>query len=140
MENESRESIKSTDFLKIIKLLNCGFTTGLIQAAVFNPWDRALYLSVINKRRFLHFENFHQPMKGVLQTIFQRAISTGLYFPLEEIFANNIKNSFTDTSNDYFQLKMYSTFLGGMIAGAFNGLILNPFSSIKVSSYIIQHD
>ena len=29
----------------------CGFFSGLIQAALFNPWDRALYLSVIKDRK-----------------------------------------------------------------------------------------
>ena len=50
---------------RVISLLNCGFTSGLLQAAVFNPWDRALYLSVLHHRRFLHHDNFQEPMRGV---------------------------------------------------------------------------
>ena len=27
-------------------LLSCGFVSGVLQAILFNPWDRALYLSI----------------------------------------------------------------------------------------------
>ena len=77
----------STTYLpSVSKLLSCGLISGLIQAAVFNPWDRALYLSVKENRNFLNSYNFHDPFAGVLQTITQRTISNGLYFPLEDIF------------------------------------------------------
>ena len=29
-----------------LDLLSCGFLSGIIQAVIFNPWDRALYLSI----------------------------------------------------------------------------------------------
>jgi len=70
--------------------LSCGLVSGIAQAGVFNPWDRALYLSQKYDRKFLDFRNFENPMAGVTQTLFQRAISAGLYFPLEEIFKGNI--------------------------------------------------
>ena len=69
--------------------LSCGLVSGIAQAGVFNPWDRALYLSQKYDRKFLDFRNFENPMAGVTQTLFQRAISAGLYFPLEEIFKGN---------------------------------------------------
>jgi len=69
--------------------LSCGLVSGIAQAGVFNPWDRALYLSQKHDRKFLDFRNFENPMAGVTQTLFQRAISNGLYFPLEEIFKGN---------------------------------------------------
>ena len=30
----------------MIDLLSCGFVSGVLQAVLFNPWDRALYLSI----------------------------------------------------------------------------------------------
>ena len=117
---------------RVFCLLNCGFTAGLLQAAVFNPWDRALYLSVLTHRKFLHRENFREPMRGVLQTIVQKAISGGLYFPLEEIFSSYIRE-YLDTN---YKSKYTSIFLGGMLAGAVNGILLNPFSRIKVSHHM----
>jgi len=124
---------------RVIGLLNCGFTSGLLQAAVFNPWDRALYLSVLHHRRFLHHDNFQEPMRGVLQTIVQKAISGGLYFPLEEIFSSCIHDyldggTYPLPVHGSGSISKYSSiFLGGMMAGAVNGLVLNPFSRIKVS-------
>lgn len=107
-------------------LMNCGFTSGLIQAFIFNPWDRALYLSVKHERPFIRWDNFQNPMSGVSQTVVQRAISAGLYFPLEELttdaleFATGYYNSFT-------------VFCAGTIAGVANGVLMNPFTRVKVS-------
>ncbi len=44
--------------------LVAGTTVGALQAVLFNPWDRALYLSVKEKRPFLHRANFTQPFQG----------------------------------------------------------------------------
>jgi len=110
----------------ISKLLSCGLISGLIQAAVFNPWDRALYLSVKDKRNFLHMSNFHDPFAGVLQTISQRTISNGLYFPLEDIFRKILNDNYSNILSPY-----WLTFHAGTIAGAINGIIMNPVSSIK---------
>ena len=108
----------------IARLLSCGFLSGTLQAIVFNPWDRALYLSVRNNIPFLHRSNFNSPWQGLLQTIFQRAISAGSYFPLEELFANLFSK--------FKILDSYKLFLSGACAGATNGLIMNPASAIKV--------
>ena len=110
-------------------LLYCGVLSGLLQAAVFNPWDRALYLSVKHDRNFLHSKNFSSPFAGVFQTIGQRALSAGLYFPLEEIFSDLFTESFPHTHKYH----IISSFMAGTLAGAVNGLLMNPFSSIKVS-------
>jgi hypothetical protein len=78
-------------------------------------------------------------MRGVLQTIVQKAISGGLYFPLEEIFSSCIHDYLDDSTyprsvHGSGSVSKYSSiFLGGMMAGAVNGLVLNPFSRIKVS-------
>lgn len=117
--------------IRPLKLMNCGLVSGLLQAAVFNPWDRALYLSVKNERVFLHAENFRSPMAGVTQTITQRTISAGSYFPLEDIFR---KLMFRSTPKDS-RWRPWVTFLAGNIAGALNGLLMNPISSIKVRKF-----
>ena len=120
---------------KYLQLLNCGLISGLLQAGVFNPWDRALNLSVKHERPFLRMENFKNPMAGVFQTIFQRAVSTGLYFPLEDIFAHHLQKM-KDKSNMHHVLYMGDgamlKFLAGTLAGACNGVMMNPIASIKV--------
>lgn len=115
-------------FRRTAVLLNCGFASGLLQAFIFNPWDRALYLSVKNLRPFLTKENFEKPFAGVTQTVVQRAISSGLYFPLEEIFAA-VFNAYEESNE---KTRLWKLFLAGTIAGAINGVVMNPFTRIKV--------
>ena len=107
------------------KLLLCGLISGLTCSFVFNPWDRALFLSVTYHRPFMHIENFRSPMEGVFQSITQRALSSGMYFPLEEIFERRLRESSAPTSAGLQVL------VAGMCAGAINALVLNPLSSIK---------
>lgn len=57
----------------------CGLVAGVAQAGVFNPFDRALYLSVKHHRPFLSYEHFSQPYSGFLQSVGGRALSGGLY-------------------------------------------------------------
>lgn len=123
-------------YVKNAKLLNCGIISGLIQAAVFNPWDRALYLSVMNHRPFLRAENFVNPMAGVMQTITQRAISSGLYFPLEDIFSEMISKHYNEPDNTGMQRTI--RFVAGLLAGSTNGIVLNPFSSVKVHNMLFD--
>ena len=130
VDNAADNTSKEVSFARTAKLLNCGLVSGLIQAAVFNPWDRALYLSVMHNRSFLHAENFKNPMAGVMQTITQRAISAGLYFPLEEIFAETMTKY--ANGNGYPGQQRYIHFVAGLLAGSTNGMLLNPFSSVKV--------
>ena len=95
------------------KRLSCGILSGLLQAAIFNPWDRALYLSVKHDRKFLHWLNFKNPFAGLMQTITQRALSSGLYFPLEDIFKDRLISSGLMSSSG---LK-YIPLLAGNLAG-----------------------
>ena len=133
MTNDTKENVKTSNFMRNAKLLNCGIISGLAQAAVFNPWDRALYLSVMYHRPFLRSENFVNPMAGVMQTIMQRAISSGLYFPLEDIFTQSINNRVKDAQDPNHQRTV--RFVAGLLAGSVNGLLMNPFSSVKVWEY-----
>eukprot|EP01041_Mallomonas_annulata_P003939 gene3939-7874_t len=114
-----------------IYLFSCGLASGVAQAAIFNPWDRALYLSVKKTRNFLDPRNFTRPFEGLMQTISQRAMSAGLYFPLENIFMAELQNRFgKDPKN-----RPWINVLAGNLAGATNGLLMNPFSSIKYHSW-----
>lgn len=117
--------------IRATKLINCGIVSGLTQAVVFNPWDRALYLSVKNETPFLSRSNFTKPMDGVLQTLAHRALSAGLYFPLEEIFTHFFRHTSVEPT-----YKPYLTFVAGTLAGISNGFLLNPFARIKVSHSI----
>jgi hypothetical protein len=131
MLTDSNEKLASLNTRQAVNLLNCGMASGLIQAFLFNPWDRALYLSVKMDRPFLKFDNFRDPMNGVMQTVVQRAISGGLYFPLEDIFTIAV-NSAPFISTSIESGNVGTKFLAGMLAGSANGIIMNPFSRVKV--------
>jgi len=83
--------------------------------AVLNPWDRALYLAMVRQTCFFDRSNWRQPYRGVFQTIVQRGLSSGLYFPLEEACSR-----WTG-----------SAAAGGQLAGVINGALLNPIALVK---------
>jgi hypothetical protein len=78
-------------------------------------------------------------MKGVLQTLIQRSISSGLYFPLEDIFRRDLKSLVgADQAREWHILLNFSA---GTFAGMLNGVIMNPASSVKVRiSYLYTAD
>lgn len=140
VSSSSGGSTSAAGLFRALKLLNCGFISGLLQAGLFNPWDRALYLSVRYERPFYDPINFRQPMAGVFQTLFQRAFSAGLYFPLEQLFKEKLirfavshKHELSLQHQKYSP--MYVNFLAGSLAGAINGIIMNPFAAVKVLQY-----
>lgn len=114
-----------------LRLLFCGLLSGVIQAGTFNFWDRALFLAVKENRPFLRMENFRSPMHGVFQSLSQKAVSGGLYFPLEQLFSSWIEKN---VSNGNFPIVIspLKSFIAGNLAGGMNGLVMNPLSAIKV--------
>lgn len=116
------------------KALACGLGAGVVQAGLLNPFDRALYLSVKERRAFLHAENFTRPYQGFLQSVGGRALSGGLFFPLESIFQSiyNRSGGGNIRSGRYRDDNVALTnFLVGSAAGSVNAIILNPLSAIK---------
>ena len=96
--------------------------------------DRALYLTIKENRDFLHVENFKQPFSGLVQTLFQRTVSAGLYFPLEDIFLQSlleVRESRKSHVHDH-----WVALAAGNLAGAVSGLVLNPLAAVKVSSVV----
>lgn len=69
-------------------------------------------------------------MKGVLQTLIQRSVSSGLYFPLEDIFRRDLTCLVgSDRAREWRTLLNFSA---GIMAGMMNGVVMNPASSVKV--------
>ena len=98
---------------------------GIFQAGLFNPVDRALYLSVKNHVPFLTASNFHNPYLGFSQSLLGRAISGGLYFPLEHYFSSLVPPDSGPWAN----------FLAGTAAGTTNAFILNPITAVKYKTW-----
>lgn len=138
---KTKDSMSSVSF-------TCGITAGILQAGLFNPFDRALYLSITNEVPFLRAENFRNPYNGFMQSVGHRALSSGLYYPLEHFFCELLLSSHADSgeynnhhqqqpaTTSYIQLHpAFANFLAGTLAGSTNALIVNPITAIKYKSW-----
>ena len=120
--------------------LVCGLLAGICQAGLFNPYDRALYLSVRDHRPFLHRANFQNPYLGFSQSIGGRAIQGGLYFPMEHYFlrqwnAEDGGTMMSSTATTSFASDPRQNFLAGTAAGAVNACLINPLSAVKYKTW-----
>eukprot|EP01126_Amoeba_proteus_P000650 TRINITY_DN10180_c0_g2_i1.p1 TRINITY_DN10180_c0_g2~~TRINITY_DN10180_c0_g2_i1.p1 ORF type:complete len:316 (+),score=51.00 TRINITY_DN10180_c0_g2_i1:80-949(+) len=107
-----------------------GLTSGVIQAGLFNPWDRALYLAVQHRRNFLMWDNFTSPFRGFCQAVVQRTLSGGLYFVLQDLCKGFVKNFRGDEETSVFD-----PFMIGCTAGALNGMLLNQLAVVKYQAW-----
>jgi len=117
MATRKQEESAATD--KPVQCVVCGVASGLLVTALLNPWDRALYLSIVNQRPFLASRNWTSPYRGVSQTLVQRSITSGIYFPVE----------------DYFTHVLGLRLLAGPATGIVIGIVLNPLSLIKYHTW-----
>ncbi|KAF4657608.1 hypothetical protein FOL46_007354 [Perkinsus olseni] len=116
-----------------IGLMMCGLNAGLMQSLIFNPYDRALYLTIKHSkdtsgyhRRFLDRRNWPrrpgQYFEGVGPAVLQKAVSFGLYFPMEELF---LSSPLVEQAG--------GAWLAGTLAGLANGIFTTPFNAVKFS-------
>jgi hypothetical protein len=122
------EPIEYTSFV-------CGLLAGVAQAGIFNPYDRALYLSVTNHRPFLAWENWRSPYTGFFQSIGGRALSGGLYFPLEHLFLRILGQHQPTRRCQRSDMDPKYNLLAGTAAGLANAVVLNPVSAIKYKTW-----
>lgn len=127
-----------------------GVISGVVQAGLFTPWDRALYLSVMFHRPFLRRENFFHPYAGFSQTVIGRTVSAGLYFTLydtishfslqyEQSLSPRPFSSSSASSQQACAVQPPSVFVG-LAAGSMNGLITNQISVIKYYKWGTNHN
>ena len=101
--------------------LECGIASGLASSLIFNSYDRALYHSIVNHRPFLDSTNWKgNPFAGVSPSFLQRAFSSGLYFPLEDIFRRNVTQSYA---------------VAGVLVGLVGGVFTTPFNCVKYAMW-----
>ena len=121
--------------------LTAGTLSGVALACIFNPYDRALYLSVINEKPFLHRANWTKPFQGAANALFHRTIAGGLYFaaydalqaPVEYIVSRYTNANLSDSTNPSEDLR--APFLTGTLAGFVNGVVLNPIAAVKYAAW-----
>ena len=113
----------------ILQAVGAGFTSGLVISVFMNPYDRALYLALKERRPFLRKENFRKPYKGAFQTLFQRAFSSGIYFPLEDLSRQAIVEGAPSVRGPAVDA------LAGQSAGIATGLLLHPLAFVKYQTW-----
>jgi hypothetical protein len=124
-------------------MLISGLTSGIVVAGLFNPWDRALYLSVLHVRPFLRRENFAHPYQGFWQVLAHRTLSGGLYFPLFDAAQPSVSALITSwAASDNFgsgstaaEQSALLHFTCGNFAGGVSGVLLNALTAIKYASW-----
>lgn len=105
--------------------------SGAVQAAIFNPYDRALYVRVKHRRRyFLDWRNFDRPFQGFLNASFYRTTVSGAYFLWQDVMTMVIERYFPRRLHASESPHINSA-LVGLLAGSLNGFVLNPLQVVK---------
>ncbi|WP_133128476.1 hypothetical protein [Legionella nagasakiensis] len=136
-ESDTKESLGERDSkLNYKQTLNIDVASGLIagvsNSGLFNPWDRALYLSVKYNRPFLSIQNFKSPYQGFSQALVQRAFLGGIYYvaqgELNTYLLPYLRHNLSISQT-------LSQFYVGMLAGSIGGVSTNSISAIKYHTW-----
>jgi len=133
-----RTDPSSTATVFSTKPLLVGTLCGISTAGLFNPVDRALYLSVIHLRPFLHASNWVQPFQGASNALLHRTISGGLYFTAYDLIEKPVQKWALHRpyrNNDDAYDAFVTTFATGTLAGFVNGVVLNPIAAVKYAAW-----
>lgn len=109
-----------------------GLLAGASNSGLFNPWDRALYLSVKFNRPFLLSQNFKSPYQGFSQAFVQRAFLGGIYYVAQGELNRYL---FPYLRNTLGINQTLSQFFVGMSAGSIGGVFTNSISAIKYHTW-----
>ena len=122
--------------LRIYRQLTVDTTSALFSSilcsALFNPWDRALYLSVKYQGSFLSMANFVSPYQGILQSMVQRAFSGSIYYIMQGQMKSFL---YPYLRNSLGVSELPSQFFVGMFAGSTSGILTNGISAVKYHTW-----
>ncbi|CAD7974045.1 unnamed protein product [Amoebophrya sp. A25] len=123
-----------------------GVSSGVVQVVIWNPYDRALYLSSVHQRPFFTRENWIRSVsdfnRGLLPNLMQRVITYGMYFPLEQAWVRillgcldkGLEDASASTIGGWSKILLVAP-LAGQLTGACSGLVTNYLSLIKYKQY-----
>lgn len=102
-----------------------GMVVGVSLAGALNPYDQALYHSILNRRPFLLSSNWRHPWEGFRQAVLVRTLSGGAFFPLFDAWHSAIAplGGREKSSLGYI--------LAGQLTGATAALLMNPLNAVK---------
>ncbi|MEK7801475.1 MAG: hypothetical protein AAB276_03380, partial [Pseudomonadota bacterium] len=114
-----------------IKKLTIGCISGGLNTILFNPYDRAIYLSVMNKKTIFEKKFWKKPYQGVGQAFIHRTISYGMYFPFLAIWEENLQY--------LIPKKTEMTLVSNILAGTSVAILTFPIASIKMYTWNNPH-
>lgn len=123
---------KSSECKPFMPSVISGIVAGISCAALLNPWDRALYLSVKNKRAFLSFANFSRPYQGVFQAVSQRAFVGSIYFIMQGGVGARM---YSYLHKEQALSEVLTQCCIGAVSGSVNALLTNPVSAVKYHTW-----
>lgn len=95
-----------------------GITTGIMTAIIFNPIDKAIYVSTTKNLSIINKEVWSKCYKGTFNTILTRLITSGLYFT----FLDKLSSS-------------YSPFQTAFMTSLACNFLTNPIQLVKFHSW-----
>lgn len=120
-----------SDAQSLVASVAPSLVSGAVVAVAFNPIDRALYLSVKEKRPLFISENFRSPFQGFASVAWFRIISSGSYFCVRDAADSLVTLGRGGPNGD---MAMRPSVVG-IATGVLNGALLHPFSAIKYSMW-----
>lgn len=109
-----------------------GLFTGAFCSGLFNPFDRALYLSVKCSRPFLSWKNFTSPYQGFSQAVLQRAFLGSVYYIVQGEMKSHL---YPYLRNHFGASESSAQFCIGVSAGSMSGILTNSISAIKYHTW-----
>ncbi len=100
-----------------------GLLTGLTNTIIFNPLDKAIFLSSTENRPLLHKVNWQSPYRGVCVGLVGRSISYGVYYPLIDTYSH-----FVNKTDIHSNIKPFAI---GTSIGMTTSALTNPINLVK---------
>lgn len=103
-----------------------GIFAGATNSILFNPYDKALYNMMKRGTHFYDRSNWKNPYHGVTQALGHRIISYGLYFPLTDLYKDNLS---------FIKNESYKSLTTSTLTGTTTAILLNPINVVKTHNW-----
>lgn len=133
--NETNNSAKKIVFIMVPVNVNAASAlfTGLVISIVCHPFDRAFYLknTDIKPGPLFSSQYWDQPFSGLRNTIYQRMLSTMIYFSMQGELNSRLKPWMQE--NDYGPV--FTQMSTGLLAGMTTGFFSNGSYAVKYYAF-----